>query len=222
MELNAKKIKDLDQVIKQTVKSPNAKYDQYGKVEQYSGLPTGVDYVPLLDRASQAKASLAYLTNLAAREGVDYVAVAPVNLMMRGIARDRITDKPNTKAYQEAYGYFRGNKTPGSKSPAVIPSLMKKIGKDFNTKAGTIKISKSDPTKPYKRVEEEQLDIYDGNQYKVIKHTGASSTPRGDTSLIPDNDLRLYEDVFSVKVSPDMVNPQKIYKKEGGFISKYN
>src|SRR5210317_213281 len=219
MELNAKKIKDLDEVIKNTVKSPNAQFDDYGKVQ---GTATGVDYVPLLDRASQAKASLAYLTNLAAREGVDYVAVAPVNLMKRGIARDRITDKPNTKAYQEAYGYFRGNKTPGSKSPAVIPSLMKKIGKDFNTKAGTIKISKSDPTKPYKRVETEELDIYDGNQYKVETHTSASSNPTSGSTLIPDNDLRLYTDVFSVKVSPDMVNPQKIYKKEGGFISKYN
>ena len=217
MELNAKKIKDLDEVIKQTVKSPNAQYDQYGKVQTYSSTPTGVDYIPLLDRASQAKASLAYLTNLAAREGVDYVAVAPVNLIPRGI-----TKKKYTKSYQEAYGYFRGNKTPGSKSPAVIPSLMKKIGKDFSTKAGPIKISKSDPTKPFKRVEQEELDIYDGNSYKVTKHTSASSTPRGDATLIPDNDLRLYEDVFSVKVSPDMVNPQKIYKKEGGFISKYN
>jgi len=222
MELNAKKIKDLDQVIKQTVKSPNAKYDQYGKVEQYYGAPTGVDYIPLLDRASQAKASLAYLTNLAAREGVDYVAVAPVNLMMRGISRKGPKNLPNTKAYQEAYGYFRGNKTPGSKSPAVIPALMKKIGKDFDTKAGTIKISKSDPTKPYKRVESEELDIMDGNQYKVEKHTSASSNPTSGSTLIPDNDLRLYTDVFSVKVSPNMVNPQKIYKKEGGFISKYN
>ena len=219
MELNAKKIKDLDEVIKKTVKSPDARYDSYGKVQ---GGATGVDYVPLLDRASQAKASLAYLTNLAAREGVDYVAVAPVNLMKRGISLDTYNKTSNTKAYQEAYGYFRGNKTPGSKSPAVIPSLMKKIGKDFDTKAGTIKISKSDPTKPYKRVESEELDIYDGNQYKVEKHTSASSNPTSGSTLIPDNDLRLYTDVFSVKVSPNMVNPQKIYKKEGGFISKYN
>ena len=219
MELNAKKIKDLDEVIKKTVKSPDARYDNYGKVQ---GGATGVDYVPLLDRASQAKASLAYLTNLAAREGVDYVAVAPVNLMKRGISLDTYNKTSNTKAYQEAYGYFRGNKTPGSKSPAVIPSLMKKIGKDFDTKAGTIKISKSDPTKPYKRVESEELDIYDGNQYKVEKHTSASSNPTSGSTLIPDNDLRLYTDVFSVKVSPNMVNPQKIYKKEGGFISKYN
>ena len=41
-------------------------------------------------------------------------------------------------------------------------------------------------------------------------------------AFIPDNDLRLYTDVFSVKVSPNMINPQKLYKKEGGFISKYN
>jgi hypothetical protein len=223
MELNAKKIKDLDEVIKSTVKSPNARYsDTDGAVSTYDGLPTGVDYIPLLDRASQAKASLAYLTNLAAREGVDYVAIAPVNLMMRGISRKGPRNKPNTKAYQEAYGYFRGNKTPGSKSPAVIPALMKKIGKDFDTKAGTIKISKSDPTKPYKRVETDELDIMDGNTYKVETHASASSNPTGGSTLIPDNDLRLYTDVFSVKVSPNMVNPQKIYKKEGGFISKYN
>ena len=85
MELNAKKIKDLDEVIKNTVKYPNATYTDYGKVRTSSGTPTGVDYIPLLDRASQAKASLAYLTNLAAKEGVDYVAIAPVNLIKRGI-----------------------------------------------------------------------------------------------------------------------------------------
>ena len=99
---------------------------------------------------------------------------------------------------------------------------MKKIAKDFDTKAGPIKISRSDPTKPYKRVSEEELDILDGNEYNVIKHTDAASRKRTNYELIPDNDLRLYQDVFSVKVSPNMINPQKIYKKEGGFISKYN
>ena len=220
MELNAKKLKDIDEVIKNTMKSPDAKYGTYGKVEADYGV-TGVDYFPLLDRSSQAKVALSYLTNLAAKEGVDYVAVAPVNLMMRGIGKSS-RGIPNTKSYQEAYGYFRGNKTPGSKSPAVIPSLMKKIAKDFDTKAGPIKISRSDPTKPYKRVSEEELDILDGNEYNVIKHTDAASRKRTNYELIPDNDLRLYQDVFSVKVSPNMINPQKIYKKEGGFISKYN
>ena len=221
MELNAKRIKDIDEVIKNQLKSPDARYSQYGKVESDYGV-TGVDYYPLLDRSSQAKAALSYLTNLAAKEGVDYVAVAPVNLMMRGIEKSSRTGMPNTKSYQEAYGYFRGNKTPGSKSPAVIPSLMKKIAKDFNTQAGPIKVSRSDPTKPYKRVEIEELDIYDGNKYKVAKHNDSASKKARGYELIPDNDLRLYTDVFSVKVSPNMINPQKIYKKEGGFISKFN
>ena len=129
----------------------------------YGGSITGVDYFPLLDRSSQAKVALSYLSNLAAKEGVDYIAIAPVNLLKRGI------DEKKLKAYQEAYGYFRGNKTPGSKSPAVIPALMKKLAKDFDTQAGPIKVSRSDPTKPYKRVSKEKMDIYDGNEYEVIK-----------------------------------------------------
>ena len=216
MELNAKRIKDIDEVIKNQLKNPNASYGEYGRVSSEYGNITGVDYFPLLDRSSQAKAALSYLTNLAAKEGVDYVAVAPVNLMKRGIDDDKL------KAYQEAYGYFRGNKTPGSKSPAVIPSLMKKIAKEFDTQAGPIKVSRSDPTKPYKRVEIQNLDINDGNKYKIAKHMDSSSKKAPGYQLIPDNDLRLYTDVFSVKVSPNMINPQKIYKKEGGFISKYN
>ena len=222
MELNAKKLKDIDEVIKNTMKSPDARYGSAGRVEtDYGGAITGVDYYPLLDRSSQAKVALSYLSNLAAKEGVDYIAVAPVNIMMRGIGKSS-RGIPNTKAYQEAYGYFRGNKTPGSKSPAVIPSLMKKMAKDFDTQAGPIKVSKSDPTKPYKRIAEEKIDILDGNEYKVQSHTDVSSKKRPNYELIPDNDLRLYTDVFSVKVSPNMINPQKIYKKEGGFISKYN
>ena len=219
MELNAKKLKDIDEVIKNNMKSPDARYGTYGKVEgsiDYGGSITGVDYYPLLDRSSQAKVALSYLSNLAAKEGVDYIAIAPTNLLKRGI------DEKKLKAYQEAYGYFRGNKTPGSKSPAVIPALMKKLAKDFDTKAGPIKISRSDPTKPYKRVSKEKMDIYDGNEYEVIKHTDSASRKAAGYQLIPDNDLRLYTDVFSVKVSPNMINPQKIYKKEGGFISKYN
>ena len=217
MELKAKKIKDIDEVVRRALKTPNAKYDSYGKVETYYGPVTGVDYFPLLDRASQAKAALSYITNLAAKEGVDYVAIAPVNLIKRA------SDKEKVRAYQEAYGYFRGNKTPGAKSPAVIPSLMKKIAKDFDTKAGPIKISRSDPSKPYKRINKRTLDIGDGNKYKVDEHMDASNLKdESFDAFIPDNDLRLYTDVFSVKVSPNMINPQKLYKKEGGFISKYN
>ena len=214
MELNAKKLKDIDEVIKNTIKSPDATYGGGGRVEGYG--VTGVDYFPLLDRSSQAKVALSYLSNLAAKEGVDYIAVAPINLLKRGI------DQKKVKAYQEAYGYFRGNKTPGSKSPAVIPALMKKLAKEFDTQAGPIKVSRSNPTQPYKRIEKEKMNIYDGNEYEVIKHTDSASKKATGYTLIPDNDLRLYTDVFSVKVSPNMINPQKIYKKEGGFISKYN
>ena len=149
-----------------------------------------------LIESSQAKVSLSYLSNLAAKEGVDYIAVAPVNLIKKGMKEIHTEKGSNTKSYQEAYGYFRGNKTPGSKSPAVIPSLMKKLAKDFDTKAGVIKVSRSDPTKPYKRLDTDNLDIYDGNEYKVINHQDATSQKLMGYDYIPDNDLRLYTDVF--------------------------
>jgi hypothetical protein len=136
--------------------------------------------------------------------------------MQRGMEPGKI------KAYQEFYGYPRGNKTPGSKSLAVIPDIFKKIGKEFDTKTGVIKVSKSDVSKPYKRISKYDVKIDGDTVYKQTSHPEVSSTNRPDFEFIPDNDLRLYTDVFSVKVSPNMVSRQKLYKKEGGFISKYN
>ena len=215
IELNASKIRKLDDKIKELTKMTDTelKRETTGEIFNYV---TKTDYYPLLDRSSQVRASLSYLTDVAQKEGVDYIAIAPTNLMQRGMEPGKI------KAYQEFYGYPRGNKTPGSKSLAVIPDIFKKIGKEFDTKTGVIKVSKSDVSKPYKRISEYDVKIDGDTVYKQTSHPEVSSTNRPDFKFIPDNDLRLYTDVFSVKVSPNMVSRQKLYKKEGGFISKYN
>ena len=215
IELNASKIRKLDDKIKELTKRTDTSLAKESTGEIYNFV-TKTDYYPLLDRSSQVRASLSYLTDLAQKEGIDYIAIAPTNLMQRGMEPGKI------KAYQEFYGYPRGNKTPGSKSLAVIPDIFKKIGKDFDTKVGVIKVSKSDVTKPYKRVDDYKVKIDGDTVYEQTSHPEVSSTNRPDFEFIPDNDLRLYTDVFSVKVSPNMVSRQKLYKKEGGFISKYN
>jgi len=85
-----------------------------------------------------------------------------------------------------------------------------------------IKVSKSDPTKPYKSLDEYSVPVEGDQAYQQIAHKEAVAKQTPGYEYIPDNDLRLYTDVFSVKVSPNMLKPQKLYKKEGGFISKYN
>ena len=215
IELNASKIRKLDDKIKELTRRTDTSLEREstGEISKYV---TKTDYYPLLDRSSQVRASLSYLTDLAQKEGVDYIAIAPTNLMQRGMEPGKI------KAYQEFYGYPRGNKTPGSKSLAVIPEIFKKIGKDFDTNVGVIKVSKSDVTKPYKRLDDYKVKIDGDTVYEQTAHPEVSATNRPNFEFIPDNDLRLYTDVFSVKVSPNMVSRQKLYKKEGGFISKYN
>jgi len=213
IEMNANKIRKIDEKIKELGKQSDVEVGRYGDVVNR---PQKLDYFPLLDRSSQARAAMSYLSNIAAKEGVDYIAIAPTNLMTRGMGKGK------TKAYQEFYGYPRGNKTPGSKSLAVIPDLMKKMGKEFDTKAGVIKVSKSDPTKPYKSLDEYSVPVEGDQAYQQIAHKEAVAKQTPGYEYIPDNDLRLYTDVFSVKVSPNMLKPQKLYKKEGGFISKYN
>ena len=218
IELKSNQIRKIDDYLNSITKKADARYGDYGNVETYSGIPDKLDYFPLLDRSSQARASLSYLSHLAAKEGVDYIAVVPTNYMKRGIEPKKV------KAYTEFYGYPKGNKTPGSKSLAVIPDVMKKLGKEFDTKAGVIKVSKSDVTKPYKRVSTDTVEIPGDRTYKIDTHRSSRVGKEGDENFdfIPDNDLRLYTDVFSVKVSPNMISPQKLYKKEGGFISKHN
>ena len=213
MEAKALSVRKIDDTIKDLARKSDASYGTAGSVYDST---TKVDYFPLLDRSSQAKASISYLTNLAAKEGVDYVAVAPQTMLTRGIDKDKV------QAYVQFYGYANGSKSPISKSPAVIPDLFKKLAKEYDTKAGKIKISLSDPSKPYKNLRKKDINIPGDKTYKIVEHSDTSSSAKSGFELVPDNDLRLYEDVFSVKVSPNMLSPQKLYKKEGGFIEKYN
>ena len=170
------------------------------------------DYFPLLDADAYGDYALKFLMNKAAKEKVDYVAVMPFN---------KLHFRQGYKAGNERfYGYANG-KGIDKKGQAVMPQLMKKAAKFNDSKAGTIKLSLSDPKKPYKEVMKDSFTYPEAKGGKKIiseYHETASNAPMKGYKLIQENDPRLYFDAFAIEVKPNMAYTQKLYKSEGGLV----
>ena len=170
------------------------------------------DYFPLLDADAYGDYALKFLMNKAAKEKVDYVAVMPFN---------KLHFRQGYKAGNERfYGYASG-KGIDKKGQAVMPQLMKKAAKFNDSKAGTIKLSLSDPKKPYKEVMKDTFNYPEAKGGKKIMseyHETASNAPMKGYKLIQENDPRLYFDAFAIEVKPNMAYTQKLYKSEGGLV----
>jgi hypothetical protein len=171
-----------------------------------------LDYFPLLDADAYGDYALKFLMNKAAKEKFDYVAVMPFN---------KLHFRQGYKAGNERfYGYSNG-KGIDKKGQAVMPQLMKKAAKFNDSKAGTIKLSLSDPKKPYKEVMKDNFTYPDAKGGKKIVseyHETASNAPMKGYKLIQENDPRLYFDAFAIEVKPNMAYTQKLYKSEGGLV----
>ena len=150
--------------------------------------------------------------NKAAKENIDYVAVMPFN---------KLHFRQGYKAGNERfYGYATG-KGIDKKGQAIMPQLMKKAAKFNDSKAGTIKLSLSDPKKPYKEVMKDNFTYPEAKGGKKVVseyHETASNAPMKGYKLIQENDPRLYFDAFAVEVKPSMAYTQKLYKSEGGLV----
>ena len=172
------------------------------------------DYFPMPEADSYGDHAVKYLLQKAARENVDYVAVAPF---------DKLSFRQGYKAGNERfYGYANG-KGINKKGKAVLPDVMGKIARFYNTKAGSTKISLSDPSKPYKKVQTNTFNYpgkgeAKGKSIKSKYHSDASSTNQDGYKFIESNDPNLYFDAFAIKVSPLMRNTQKTYKSKGGLV----
>ena len=175
----------------------------------------GQDYYPLLDSDAYGDYALKYLLNKAAKENVSYVAVMPFN---------KLHFRQGYKAGNERfYGYASG-KGINNKGKSVMADLMKKTANFQDSKAGPIKISLSDPSKPYKNL---AIDTFkypkghplSGKEIKSIYHQEAfgSQVEKGLKTITPDNP-NLYFDAFAVEVKPGMAYTQKLYKREGGLV----
>jgi hypothetical protein len=172
------------------------------------------DYFPMVEADSYGDHAVKYLLQKAARENVDYVAVAPF---------DKLSFRQGYKAGNERfYGYANG-KGIGKKGKAVLPDVMGKIARFYNTKAGSTKISLSDPSKPYKKIKTDSFSYpkADGTQGRAINskyHSDASATKEEGYKFIEASNPNLYFDAFAIKVSPLMRNTQKTYKSKGGLV----
>ena len=172
------------------------------------------DYFPMVEADSYGDHAIKYLMQKAARENVDYVAVAPF---------DKVSFRQGYKAGNERfYGYANG-KGIGKKGKAVLPDVMGKNARFYGSSAGPTKISLSDPTKPYKNVSSDTFTYpkdhpLKGKQIKSSYHSNSGMNPEKGTKNIPAGDPRLYFDAYAIKVVPLMRNTQKTYKSKGGLV----
>jgi len=175
---------------------------------------TNKDYFPMVEADSYGDHAIKYLMQKAARENVDYVAVAPF---------DKVSFRQGYKAGNERfYGYANG-KGIGKKGKAVIPDVMGKNARFYGSTAGPTKISLSDPTKPYKSVSSDNFKYpkehpLKGKEIKSTYHSSSGMNPEKGTKNIPEGDPRLYFDAYAIKVVPLMRNTQKTYKSKGGLV----
>ena len=180
---------------------------------EYGGGSEKLDYFPLLDADAYGDYSLKFLMNKAAKEKFDYVAVMPFN---------KLHFKQGYKAGNERFYGYPSGKGIGNKGQAVMPQLMKKAARFQDSKTGTIKLSLSDPKKPYKIVDTDTFKYPDGvNKGKTIKsptHTDAFEEAAPNTRLIEESNPNLYFDAFAIEVKPNMTYTQKLYKAQGGLV----
>jgi CO dehydrogenase/acetyl-CoA synthase epsilon subunit len=218
-----KMLKDLDDAvannefgrvnaISASMKDINTKLKRISSQRDYSS--NQKDYFPMVEADSYGDHAIKYLMQKAARENVDYVAVAPF---------DKVSFRQGYKAGNERfYGYANG-KGIGKKGKAVIPDVMARNARFYGSKAGPTKISLSDPTKPYKSVSSDTFKYptdhpLKGKEIKSTYHNSAGMNPEKGTKNIPEGDPRLYFDAYAIKVNPLMRNTQKTYKSKGGLV----
>ena len=173
------------------------------------------DYFPMPEAADYNDHALKYLLQLGAREGADYVAVLPFD-MLNYKASSRIGGN------EYSYGYSSGRGI-NKKGKAIIPELMKRSARFFNSTAGPIKISRSNPKKPYKKIEPDKYTYPEesalkGKSFTRITHSDAVENPKKGYKLITEDNPNLYFDAFAIKVNNLMRGTQKTYKSKGGLV----
>tara|TARA_R100001509_G_scaffold28479_2_gene15019 strand:+ start:23236 stop:25497 length:2262 start_codon:yes stop_codon:yes gene_type:complete len=197
------------------------------------------DFQPLFDtERGYAAHGMKYLANIAAKNDVEYIAINPVEMVAIG-KRGGDVKKFTPRFYGNAKGKagFEGFAIKGEptnpKQTAILPSILKRLAKEYNTEAKVIQVAKSDPTKPFKLVRYKTQGTY-GNEtfhYTSTEHFAAFKTKieaenaKGmldfDSKLVqmgPD-DPDLYYPAFGLKISPEMkAKPFKLYKKTGGLV----
>ena len=199
------------------------------------------DFQPLLDvEKGYGAHGMKYLAKTAAKNDIDYIAINPVEMVAIG-KRGGDVKKFTPRFYGNAKGTagFRGYSVQGEPTnpnqTAILPNILKRLAKEYNTEAKVIQVAKSDPTKPYKIVRTKAPKTYgeESFPYTSTEHFSAFSTKReaelalenynlevdGKVVYMDPLDPDLYYPAFGLKITPDMnTKPFKLYKKTGGLV----
>lgn len=200
--------------VKATLDDVTKKLSKMTQTRSYSD--RNKDYFPMVEADAYGDHAVKYLAQKAARENVDYIAVAPF---------DKLSFRQGYKEGNERfYGYANG-KGIGKKGKAVLPDVMARLARFYGTKSGPTKISYSDPSLPYKRIGTNNFTYPEkhplkNKQVKSEYHVDAKADAIEESGYkyMEPNDPRLYFDAFAIKVTPLMRQTQKTYKSKGGLV----
>ena len=240
-----KKVRALDNDIEELKKTTVNAFNMNS--QKFRELPP---YLPMLERAQYNDYAVKNLIKQAADDGVEWVAVNPVERIhvgrnIGGSGADKYFGaKGNWNVYGGADGRagMKGLKNKSIKKgdvtesnyqmTAQIPEIFKKLAKQYNSEARMIKISKSDPSKPYKIVE----NIHTTTTANKLKLKGAANERHiaafktqdeanayraggKDIKVINTDDPDNYYNAFAIKITPEMKGtPFKLYRNQGGLV----
>lgn len=214
-----------------------------------------IAYFPFFEKEQWATLGIRYLLKKAAKEGKQFVAVNPYekvgfkrsdgkkvgqlefygNYAGKGNAEKTILETNDGKQVDMSMKYKKDKdgdfildqdrqkiEIPGA---ATIPSAMRKLGKIHGLNVGKIKVSLSDPDKPYKVLGQRKtlLNPDTGDTYGFREHQAAFKTMdevpinlRRNVEYMPKGSEDLYYEVYSIEVKPELANiPMTTYKKGG-------
>jgi hypothetical protein len=200
----------------------------------------GIPFLPLYGKENWGTHALKNTIKNAADEGVDWVAIAPVERLHHA-KRSRYlgdiefygtrTGKAGFKNYKvnsKARGDSEILVATDPNKKATLPSAMDKLAREYNSEVGTIQIAKSDPKKPFKIVTNVGTNKKfglpkdsEGTEHVVAFRTADEAKVYqerygGDVVEILEGDPRLYFEAYAIKVNPEMATkPFKAYNTGG-------
>ena len=210
-----------------------------------------IPFLPFLERDIWGDHLVKHMAKTAADDGVQWIAINPVerlHALKRAESSGTATagklgdwefyGAANGKAGMrgvKAYSEVQGKAVmTNDKMMAVLPERMKKLANQYDSIAMTIKVAKSDPTKPFKIITKYPWAA--DSPAKLLKYTKAPSEHKMAFSTLDEakaylgsqsksiikmeaNDPRLYYEAFGLKITPQMLEqPFKLYKSKGGLV----
>jgi hypothetical protein len=189
-----------------------------------------IGYLPMIQRDQWGDHMIKHVAKTGAESNVQWVAINPVE-KLHGLKREvKLGDLEfygTAKGKAGIPGLLLKGKQTNVKQTAVLPQRMIDLAKQYNSEAKTIRISLSDPNKPYKVIEtrkgKPELNIKGAKEHVAAFSTQAEAEAFAASTqtvkYIPKDDVRNYYEVFALKITPEMLGqPFKLYKKEGGLV----